>query len=241
MPKGVVEALEWRVGRMEECLSAVVRYLDIRMPEPFYDNSDDEDEACASGSGGAEVEAVARQGCDRFEEPQAKPEKLRRDARLESDETPGLRHNDVGELFSIKLVRPSFFHDFDFFSRRFEVGFPASKGPVAGRVERGDFMFIYVMSPEKKIIGLARAVEKAAFDECGGKFPYRLLLEWESGPKSGGITFAELGLKVRPRPGDTVYSIDTDKAVDVAELVRSLPDLTYDELVTLRAKHLEIE
>lgn len=144
-------------------------------------------------------------------------------------ESPCIKHNDVGAPFSIKLMPVSFYHEIDLSTGRFHVKFPESKASLASRLGAGDYLFIYVMAPEKRIIGLASVLERVYFDESD-EWPCRLLAEWEIGPKYSGLTFRELGLKVRPRIGDTIYSVQSEKAMEIADALRLLPDLTPEQL-----------
>lgn len=152
-------------------------------------------------------------------------------------ESPCIKHNEVGVPFSIKLMPVAFYHEIDLYTGRFQVRFPESKTNLAARLDPGDYMFIYVMAPEKRIIGLATVVEPASFDSDDDRWPCRLLVEWEIGPKSEGLTFRDLGIKVRPRIGDTIYSVQSDKAMDIADALRALPDLTQEQLDSYRRKY----
>ena len=207
------------------------------------DACDDADEAGDDGSGGyadgagevddaginAEVDTRTLTSASWKKRPERSGETER--------ESPYIRHNEIGTLFSIKLVSPAFYHDLDIGSGRFRVKFSKTKANLAARLEPGDYLFIYVMAPEKKIIGLATVVESAIFDSEGGRWPWRLIAEWEIGPKQTGLTFRDLGIKVRPRIGDTIYSLNSGKAMEVVEDLRVLPDLTLEGLESFRSRY----
>jgi hypothetical protein len=152
-------------------------------------------------------------------------------------ESPCIKHNEVGVPFSIKLMPAAFYHEIDLYTGQFQVRFPESKANLAVRLDPGDYIFVYVMAPEKRVIGLATVVEPASFVNDDDRWPYRLVAEWEIGPKFEGLTFQDLGIKVRPRIGDTIYSIHSDKAMDIADALRGLPDLTSEQLDSYRSKY----
>ena len=107
-----------------------------------------------------------------------------------------------------------------------EIGFPKNRRKLAQDITVGQKMFIYVTSPVKKIIGLMTV--KNGMQESGdpnSRWPYNIKLEWEIGPKQG-VSFSEIGLPIRPRVGDTLYSIDLDKAKDIINLLNQQDDLS---------------
>jgi hypothetical protein len=116
------------------------------------------------------------------------------------------------------------------------VGFPKNRRKVAEQIETGQMMFIYVTKPVKRIIGLTRVLSTAKAVE--GKWPYAIDLEWTIGPKLG-ITLAEAALSIRPRIGETLYTIKEETAIRIMEQLQRQPDLNEDELLILINQYLE--
>lgn len=112
------------------------------------------------------------------------------------------------------------------------IGFPKNRRKLAEQISVGQKMFIYVTSPVKKIIGLMRVVK--GIEESTGRWPYIITLNWEIGPKQG-IGFADIGLQIRPRVGDTLYAITNEKAKEIIDLLneqQDLPKSTIDFLAS---------
>jgi hypothetical protein len=120
-----------------------------------------------------------------------------------------------------------------------EIGFPKNRRKLAKDISVGQKMFIYVTSPVKKIIGLMTVISE--MQESGkpeDRWPYNIKLEWEIGPKQG-VSFSDIGLPIRPRVGDTLYSIDIDKAKDIISLLNKQDDLTDSNLDFLSKEYGE--
>lgn len=147
------------------------------------------------------------------------------------EETPLLRHNQLGEPYSIKLVYPGFYLGIKIGDATCTVGFPAIKERLAKRVQPGHLFFIYVTSPERRIIGMAQASEPAQYmPELDQKRPWSLTLAWVIGPKSQGVRFTDIGLQVKARVGDSTYSITDDVAAAIIGCLQDMDDLSEDEL-----------
>ncbi|MFD0673490.1 hypothetical protein [Cohnella sp. GCM10027633] len=123
----------------------------------------------------------------------------------------------------IKLVYPGIYREKDTPS----AGFPQNRRKVAAQIKGGQWMFVYVTSPIRKIIGLARVT--GPMRVLGGadeRWPFNVPLQWEIGPKLDGVTLLEVGLDIRPRPGDTLYGITPDIAEEIKKRLNMQPDLT---------------
>jgi hypothetical protein len=156
-------------------------------------------------------------------------------------ETPGLLHNSLGEPYSIKLVYPTFYRSLDVGIPYCTISFPAGKEGLAKQVQEGTQFFIYVTSPVRRVIGLARAMGPAEYrGEVTPSRPWVIPMEWLIGPKAGGVSLAETGLEVRARPGDSVYAVPEDNAVRLMDALRLLRDLDEAELARLRSR-LELD
>jgi len=88
-------------------------------------------------------------------------------------------------------------------------------------------MFIYVTHPAKKIIGMGRVT--SVMQNVGGKWPFAVPFEWVIPPKFG-ISFEEAGVDIRVRVGDTLFSVDKDKAENIIEKLKSQPNLSNDNM-----------
>ncbi len=120
-----------------------------------------------------------------------------------------------------------------------EIGFPKNRRKLAQDISVGQKMFIYVTSPVKKIIGLMTV--RTGMQESGdpnSRWPYNIKLDWEIGPKQG-VSFSDIGLPIRPRVGDTLYSIDRDKAKEIISLLKQQDDLTDDNIDFLSREYGE--
>lgn len=111
-----------------------------------------------------------------------------------------------------------------------EIGFPKNRKKLAENISVGQKMFVYVTSPVKKIIGLmtvSRAMQTSK--DPNGRWPYNIELTWEIGPKQG-VSFNDIGLPIRPRVGDTLYSIDIDKANEIIKQLKKQDDLSESNI-----------
>lgn len=119
------------------------------------------------------------------------------------------------------------------------IGFPKNRRKIAEQISVGQKMFIYVTSPVKKIIGLMKVVKEVEEStDPESRWPYIITLEWEIGPKQG-ITFADAGLDIRPRVGDTLYAITYDKAKEIIDLLNDQPDLPMSTIEFLANEYKE--
>lgn len=154
------------------------------------------------------------------------------------EETPLLRHNQVGEPYSIKLVYPGFYLGMEAGDATCTVGFPAIKERLAKRVQIGHLLFIYVTSPERRIIGMAQASGPAEFlPERDPKRPWSLTLAWVIGPKSPGVKFADIGLQVKARVGDSTYSITDEVAAAIIARLQDMEELGPAELEKAKERY----
>lgn len=149
-----------------------------------------------------------------------------------------IKRHDAGE-YSIKVIYPGIYHHLD---EPLRAGFPKNRRSLARRVAKGSHMFIYVTSPEKWIIGMAEVTGPAEADlGANPKWPYVVPLRWEIGPKAIGVKFSDVGIDIRPRIGDTLYALGTDKAEEIKALLRQKPDLTAQDVARLRMLYSHIE
>jgi hypothetical protein len=152
-------------------------------------------------------------------------------------ETPGLVHNSLGDPYSIKLVYPTFYRSLDVGIPYCTVSFPSGKERLAKQIQEGTLFFIYVTSPVRRVIGLAQAMGPAEYrGDVTPSRPWVVPMEWIIGPKADGVSFAEIGLEVRGRPGDSVYAIPVDAAVRLMEALRLLCDLDEAGVARLRSR-----
>ncbi|KAB2488049.1 hypothetical protein [Priestia endophytica] len=136
--------------------------------------------------------------------------------------------------YMIKLVHPEIYCQID----NPKLGFPKNRRGIAQQLSPGHFVFIYVTSPEKKIIGLTKVVSNLTFTE--GKWPYSVDLEWIIPPKLG-LSLRDLGLDMRPRPGDTIFGLTDEKAQEIIGALNSQDDLDDSTLMYLNQKYSESE
>jgi len=119
------------------------------------------------------------------------------------------------------------------------IGFPKNRRKLAEQISVGQRMFVYVTSPVKKIIGLMKVVEevkeiKAAAGE--ERWPYVITVDWEIGPKQG-VGFADVGLQIRHRVGDTLYAITDDKAKELIRQLNEQPNLSQSTIDYLASEY----
>lgn len=153
-------------------------------------------------------------------------------------ESPLVRHNQLGDTYSIKLVYPGFYLGMSTRELTTTIGFPLSKERLAKRVLPGHLFFIYVTSPERKVIGLAQASGHAVFEpEQDFRRPWSVQLVWLIGPKSPGVGFADIGLQVKARIGDTTYAITDEVAAALIDRLQDMADLSSLELSRLKEKY----
>lgn len=138
---------------------------------------------------------------------------------LDNKQDEIVKRNETSE-YVIKLVYPGIYLEID----ELKAAFPKNRLKIAKKVEQGSYMFIYVTSPEKKIIGLTRVLDTVKESE-NIRWPYYLPLEWVIGPKLMGVTFKDVALDIRPRVGDTIFSLPTDKALGIIDVLNSQQDL----------------
>lgn len=156
----------------------------------------------------------------------------------ELEEKPAVRHNQLGETYSVKLVYPSFYHGISAGEAMCSVGFPSTKEKLAKRIPVGHMFFIYVTSPERRIIGLTRAFGPATFaPERDFRRPWLLDLLWVLGPRTPGVRLAEVGLHVKPRVGDSTYAVADEAASAIIEKLEDMPCLEREELQKQRERY----
>ena len=170
--------------------------------------------------------------CTRACDPSpASPEYFRKPRDGVLEETSLIRHNQLGETYSVKLVYPGFYLAMRHEDTTCTVGFPAVKERLAKRITPGHLFFIYVTSPERRLIGMAQASGPAEFaPERDFKRPWALDLHWVIGPKSPGVQFSDIGLQVKARVGDSTYSITEEVAAAIIERLQGMDDLGPAEL-----------
>lgn len=117
------------------------------------------------------------------------------------------------------------------------AGFPKNRKKTVEQIVTGQYMFAYLTSPVKKVIGLTKVT--STMKEVGGQWPYSVDLEWVIGPKQG-LTFNELGLDIRPRVGDTLYGLTDDKAQEIIEKLEEQPDLDIQTLNFLASEYAHL-
>jgi hypothetical protein len=155
----------------------------------------------------------------RVEELEVKLETVLEKLGFDDNQSETVKRNETAE-YVIKLVYPGIYLEID----KPIAAFPKNRLKIAKKIEPGSFMFIYVTSPEKKIIGLTRVLDSVKEME-NSRWPYYLPLEWVIGPKSMGVTFKDVDLNIRPRVGDTIFSIPTSKAMEIIDTLKNQQDL----------------
>lgn len=144
----------------------------------------------------------------------------------ESNEDKEWQRNVV-DKYMIKVVYPGIYT----YKRNPVAGFPKNRKKIVEEIHPGQYMFIYVTSPVKKIIGLVEVTSDMKEIE-DAKWPYLVDLKWVVGPKQG-VSFKELDLDIRPRIGDTLYSLNEQKALEVKKILENqetIDDKTLDFL-----------
>lgn len=142
--------------------------------------------------------------------------------------------NNTVDNYMIKLLYPGIYCNID----NPTAGFPKNRKSLVEKIYPDQNMFIYVASPIKKIIGLAK-VKSQCKDNPGNRWPYYVDLEWTIKPRAG-VTFKECGLDIRPRPGDTLYSITEDKAKEIMDNLKKQTELDQSTLDYLANEYKEI-
>lgn len=132
--------------------------------------------------------------------------------------------------FSIKVVYPAIYTQ----GKSPTAGFPKNRRKTAEQVSPGQFMFMYATTPIKKIIGMTKVT--SMMKEVDGQWPYSVDLEWLIGPKQG-VTFADAGLDIRPRVGDTLYAISEEAGQRIIMLLNAQPDISEDTLAYLAEEY----
>jgi hypothetical protein len=152
-------------------------------------------------------------------------------------ETPGLLHNSLGDPYSVKLVYPTLYGSLDVGIPFFTVSFPSAKEKLAKKVREGARFFIYVTSPVRRVIGLAEAMGPAEYrgDDSPSR-PWVVPMEWTIGPKAIGVSFKDIGLTVKARPGDSVYAVPAETGKRLTRALRKLGDLDQEEVARLRTR-----
>lgn len=142
------------------------------------------------------------------------------------------RNNTVDD-YMIKLFFPGIYGHLD----NPTAGFPKNRRGVSEKLYPGQYMFIYVTSPVKKIVGLAKVVSTVK-ENPGSRWPYYVELEMVIKPRAG-VTLSECGLDIRPRPGDTLYSISKNKANEIIDKLKSQDELDQSTLNFLANEYSE--
>ncbi|MFT4413230.1 hypothetical protein ACLM5H_05140 [Fredinandcohnia humi] len=137
--------------------------------------------------------------------------------------------------FMIKIVYPGIFAPHNRIDPK--AAFPKNRKKVAEQLTPGQYMFMYATSPEKRIIGLTKIVSNMKVME--GRWPFYVDLEWVINPKQG-VKFADVGLEIRPRVGDTLFSITEEKAREIISILESQPDLDKNTLDYLGEKYSDL-
>lgn len=128
--------------------------------------------------------------------------------------------------FFVKILFPSFYK----FTNNPTINFPMNRGSLARQINVGQQCFIYLTSPEKKVIALVEVVSDMR--EVGGRWPFEFDVKFVISPKHG-ITLKEAGISFRPRPGDTHIPIDVNTASRIMKELRAQPDLPASEIARL--------
>ena len=170
--------------------------------------------------------------------PATPPKQPVRHPRAPGGESPLIRHNHLGESYSIKLVYPGFYLSINHRDLTSMIGFPLAKEKLAKKVQPGHLFFIYVTSPERRVIGLAQAVSAAMFTpERDYRRPWTVDLVWVLGPKMPGIQFTDIGLQIKARVGDSTYSITDEVAAVLIDRLQDMASLSQMELARQRERY----
>ncbi|WP_026694231.1 hypothetical protein [Peribacillus kribbensis] len=138
--------------------------------------------------------------------------------------------NRAGE-WMIKVVYPGIYDP----EKSPSVGFPHNRRKVAEQIKAGQMVFIYVIRPVKRIIGLTRVVSPVKPSD--GQWPYSIELEWVMPPKPG-LTLEEAGLNIRPRIGESLYAIKQSAADRILRQLNEQPDLHMEEILERLSQYL---
>jgi hypothetical protein len=118
------------------------------------------------------------------------------------------------------------------------VGFPTSKERLAKRVPPGHLFFVYVTSPERRVIGMGQVAGPAEFSpEKDFKRPWSISLAWVIGPKMPGLQFSDIGLQIKARVGDSTYSISDEVAAAIIDRLQDMEDIGSTELGRLKERY----
>lgn len=118
------------------------------------------------------------------------------------------------------------------------IGFPLTKEKLAKKVQPGHLFFIYVTSPERSIIGMGQAGSHAVFSpETDYKRPWIVELVWVIGPKTPGVRFADIGLQVRARVGDTTYAITGEVASAIIDRLQDMGNFSSADLARQKERY----
>lgn len=164
-------------------------------------------------------------------------QKLEKEVRLLKDELAALKNQlreteatdsqrNVVDDYMVKIVYTGIYQKV-LDSETQKIGFPKNRRTIAAQISVGQKMFVYVTSPVKKIIGLMTVVNEV--EETPGRWPYSITLKWDIGPKPG-VSFSDVGLDIRPRIGDTLYSITSEKAKVIFDLLNAQEDLSRETI-----------
>lgn len=152
--------------------------------------------------------------------------------------SPALAHNRLGEPYSIRLVHPSFLLTLEPGGPTCTVDFPAAKERLAKKIWFQHLFFIYLTSPERRVIGMAQPATPVEFvPERNPRRPWVLELAWVIGPKSPGVQFCDVGLELRPRIGDNLCPIAEETAAAFIDRLNGMADLDAKELARLKLKY----
>lgn len=144
---------------------------------------------------------------------------------------------NVVDDYMIKLVYTGIYSSY-LKGKSAVIGFPKNRRKLAEQISVGQKMFVYVTSPEKKVIGLMTVVEELQVGQANERWPYKIKTKWELGPKPG-IGFSDVGLQIRPRIGDTLYAITAEKAKEIIEQLSNQQDLDNATINYLAKKYGE--
>ncbi|EJY54822.1 GerA spore germination protein [Alicyclobacillus hesperidum URH17-3-68] len=156
---------------------------------------------------------------------------LRQKLRVPAASEMPFKRNEVAKQM-IKVVYPGIYIDI----HNPVAGYPRNRRTLAMQHTEGQEMAVYVTSPQKVIIGVAR-VTGPCKHVPSSHWPYHVPIEWTIGPKPG-ITFKEAGLDIRPRVGDTLFSVNQASMQRIKDLLSTQADLD-DGTLKLLAKRFE--